>query len=144
MGFSIVGVTYHLGTDDVAPLSIYDVPVAQLPQTNTRQRVPVMAIWRLCTFSLEAHFVATIHFKFIGFNGIKFLQSKNIFVLTEALRYHKQLSTSFIVVGDIIIGKSFDKLVKARDCKCGWPFAASEIGRSSHLVAVTWKYKKRI
>ena len=31
-----------------------------------------------------------------------------------------------------------------RDCKCGWPFTASEIGRSLHLVAVTWKYKKPI
>ena len=32
-----------------------------------------------------------------------------------------------------------------RDCKCGWPFrTASEIGRSPHLVAVTWKYKKLI
>ena len=41
----------------------------------------------------------------------------NIFVLTEALRYHKQLSISLIAVGDIIIGKSFDKLVKARDVK---------------------------
>ena len=61
--------------------------------------------------------MATIHFKFIGFNTIKFLQSENIFVLTEALRYHKQLSTSLIAVGDIIIGKSFDKLVKARDVK---------------------------
>ena len=50
-------------------------------------------------------------------NTIKFLQSENIFVLTEALRYHKQLSTSLIAVGDIIIGKSFDKLVKARDVK---------------------------
>ena len=66
---------------------------------------------------LEAHFVATIHLKFIGFNAIKFLQPENIFVLTEALRYHKQLSTSLIAVGDIIIGKSFDKLVKARDVK---------------------------
>ena len=63
------------------------------------------------------HFVATIHLKFIGFNTIKFLQSENIFVLTEALRYHKQLSTSLIAVGDIIIGKSFDKLVKAMDVK---------------------------
>ena len=57
--------------------------------------------------------MTTIDLKFIGFNAIKFLQSENIFVLTEALRYHKQLSTSLIVVGDIIIGKSFDKLVKA-------------------------------
>ena len=57
------------------------------------------------------------HDSFIGFNAIKFLQSENIFVLTEALRYHKQLSTSLIVVGDIIIGKSFDKLVKARGVK---------------------------
>ena len=61
--------------------------------------------------------MATIHLKFIGFNTIKFLQSENIFELTEALRYHKQLSTSLIAVGDIIIGKSFDKLVKARDVK---------------------------
>ena len=61
--------------------------------------------------------MATIHLKFIGFNTIKFLQSENIFVLTEALRYHKQLSTSLIAVGDIIIGKSFDKLVKAMDVK---------------------------
>ena len=61
--------------------------------------------------------MAAIHLKFIGFNTIKFLQSENIFVLTEALRYHKQLSTSLIAVGDIIIGKSFDKLVKARDVK---------------------------
>ena len=38
-------------------------------------------------------------------------------VLTEAWRYHKQLSTSSIAVGDIIIHKSFDKLVKARDVK---------------------------
>ena len=36
-------------------------------------------------------------------------------------------------------------LVLYRDCKCGWPFRmASEIGRSPHLVAVTWKYKKLI
>ena len=78
---------------------------------------------RLCAVSLEAHFVATIYLKFIGFNTIKFLQSENIFVLTEALRYHKQLSTSLIAVGDIIVGKSFDKLVKARDVKVstkGW------------------------
>ena len=61
--------------------------------------------------------MATIHLKFIGFNTIKFLQSGNIFVPTEALRYHKQLSTSLIAVGDVIIGKSFDKLVKARDVK---------------------------
>ena len=61
--------------------------------------------------------MATIHLKFIGFNTIKFLQSENIFVLTEALRYPKLLSTSLIAVGDIIIGKSFDKLVKARDVK---------------------------
>ena len=61
--------------------------------------------------------MATIHLKFIGFNAVKFLQSENIFVLTEALRYHKQLSTSLIAVGDIIIGKSCDKLVKARDVK---------------------------
>ena len=69
------------------------------------------------TISFEAHFVATIHLKFIGFNTIKFLQPENIFVLAKALRYHKQLSTSLIAVGDIIIGKSFDKLVKARDIK---------------------------
>ena len=68
-----------------------------------------------CNDSLTHFFVATIHRKFIGFDAIKFLQSENIFVLTEALRYHKQLSTSLIAVGDIIIGKSFDKLVKARD-----------------------------
>ena len=37
--------------------------------------------------------------------------------MTEALRYHKLLSTSLIAVGDIIIGKSFDKHVKARDVK---------------------------
>ena len=67
--------------------------------------------------SLEAHFVAMIHLEFIGFNAIKFLQSENIFVLTEALRYHKQLSKSLVVVGDIIIGKSFDKPVKAGDIK---------------------------
>ena len=76
-----------------------------------------MATERLYTVSLEAHFVATIHLKFIGFNAIKFLQSENIFVLTEVLRYHKQLSTSLIAAGDIIIGKQFDKLVKARDVK---------------------------
>ena len=67
--------------------------------------------------ALQRFFVATIHLKFIGFNTIKFLQPENIFVLAEALRYHKQLSTSLIAVGDIIIGKSFDKLVKARDVK---------------------------
>ena len=43
---------------------------------------------------------------------------------------------------------AFIKCVKKlddRDCKCGWPFrTASEIGRSPHLVAVTWKYKKLI
>ena len=61
--------------------------------------------------------MATIHLKFIGYNAIKLLQSENIFVLTEALRYHKQLSMSLIVVGDIVIGKSFDKLVKATDVK---------------------------
>ena len=79
--------------------------------------MPVMATQRLCTVSLEAHFVAAIHLKFIGFNAVKFLQSENILVLAEALRYHKQLSTSLIVVGGIIIGKSFDKLAKARDVK---------------------------
>ena len=63
------------------------------------------------------HFVATIHLKFIGFNAIKFLQSESIFVLTEALPYNKQLSASLIAVGDIIIGKSSDKLVKAMDVK---------------------------
>ena len=57
------------------------------------------------------------HLNFIGFNTMKFLQSENIFVLAEALRYHKQLSPSLIAVGDIIIGKSFDKLVKARDVR---------------------------
>ena len=103
--------------NDVSSLSVFDVPGARLPQTNARQRMPVMATQRLSTVSLEAHFMATIHLKFIGFNVIKFLQSENIFVLTEALRYHKQLSTSSIVVGDIIIGKSFDKLVKARGVK---------------------------
>ena len=50
-------------------------------------------------------------------NAIKFLQTENIFVLTEALQYHKQLSTSLIAVGDIIIGNSFDKLVKAKEVK---------------------------
>ena len=64
-----------------------------------------------------AHFVATIHLAFIGFNVINFLKSENIFVLTETLWYHKQLSTSLIVVGDIIIGKSLDKLVMARGVK---------------------------
>ena len=34
MKISIIVVTYHLGTDDVSPLSVYDVPAAQLPQTN--------------------------------------------------------------------------------------------------------------
>ena len=65
----------------------------------------------------NVHFVATIHLKFIGFNAINFLKSENIFVLTETLRYHKQLSTSIIAVGDVIIGKSFDKLVTARGVK---------------------------
>ena len=36
-----------------------------------------------------ARFMATIHLKFIGFNAIEFLQSENMFVLTEALRYNK-------------------------------------------------------
>ena len=97
--------------------SVYDVLAARLSQTNARQRVPVMATLRLCAVSHKAHFVATIHLKFIGFNEIKFLRSENIFVLTEALRYHKQRSTSLIGAGDIIIGKSFDKLVKVRDVK---------------------------
>ena len=36
-------------------------------------------------------------------------------------------------------------VISYRDCKCGWPFrTASRIGRSPHLVAVTWKYKKPI
>ena len=48
---------------------------------------------------------------------MKFLQSENIFVLTEALRYHKQLSTSLIAVGGIIMGKSFYELAKARYVK---------------------------
>ena len=26
-----IAVTYHLGTDDVSPLSVYDVPAARLP-----------------------------------------------------------------------------------------------------------------
>ena len=47
----------------------------------------------------------------------RFYNLKKNFVLTEALRYHKQLSTSLIALGDIVIGKSFDKLVKARDEK---------------------------
>ena len=72
----------------------YDVPAARPPQTNARQRVPVMATQGLCTVSFGAHFIATIHLKFIGFNTIEFLQSENIFVLTEALRYHKHLSAS--------------------------------------------------
>ena len=38
-------------------------------------------------------------------------------MLTKALRYHKHLSTSLIVVGDIIIGKSLDELAKTRDVK---------------------------
>ena len=58
-----------------------------------------------------------VYFAVSGFNAIKFLQSENISVLTEALRYRKQLSTSLIAVGDIIISKSFDKLVKERDVK---------------------------
>ena len=29
MQISIIAVTYHLGTDDVSPLSVYDVPVAR-------------------------------------------------------------------------------------------------------------------
>ena len=41
----------------------------------------------------------------------------NTFALTEVLRYHKHLSTSLIVMDDIIIGKTSDKLVKARDVK---------------------------
>ena len=86
-----------------------------------------------------------IHLKFIGFNAIKFLQSENIFVLTKALRYHKQLSTSLIVVGDIIISKSFDKLVKARDVKVSterWcdgsqtqRYGGSGTGLTPHCVA---------
>ena len=43
MLISIIAVTYHLGTGDVSPLSVYDVPAARLPQTNARKRVPVMA-----------------------------------------------------------------------------------------------------
>ena len=61
--------------------------------------------------------MATIHLKFISLNAITFLQSENIFVLTEALRYDKQFSTSLIAVGDIIIGKTFDKLVKPREVR---------------------------
>ena len=48
---------------------------------------------------------------------IKLLQSENKFMLTNALRNNKQLNTSLIVMGDIIIGKSFDKLVKMGDIK---------------------------
>ena len=94
--------------------------------------------------------MATIHLKFIGFNTIKFLQFENIFVLTEALRYHKQLSTSLIVVGDIIIGKSFDKLVKARDVKVTtkrWrdqsqtqKYGGSGMGYSSHSAEYALKH----
>ena len=61
--------------------------------------------------------MATIHLELIGFNAIEFLQSKNTFALTEALRHHKHLSTSLIAVGTIIIDKSLDKLVKTRDVK---------------------------
>ena len=43
MQISIIAVAYHLGTDDVSLLSVDDVPAARLPQTNVRQRVPVMA-----------------------------------------------------------------------------------------------------
>ena len=67
--------------------------------------------------------MATIHLKLIGFNAIEFLQSKNTFALTEALRHHKHLSRSLIAVGAIIIDKSLDKLVKTRDVKLsmkGW------------------------
>ena len=58
-----------------------------------------------------------IHLKFFGFNAIQFPQSENTFVLTEALRYHKYLSTSLIAGGDIFISKSLDKLIKTRDVK---------------------------
>ena len=117
MQISIIAVTYHLGTDDVSPLSVYDVPAVRLPNKREAAGACHGNLTTVCAVSLEAHFVTTSHFKFIGFNTIKFLQSENIFVLTEVLRYHKQLSTSLIAVGDIIIGKSFDKLVKARDVK---------------------------
>ena len=59
--------------------------------------------------------MAPIQLKFIGFNAIENLQSEKTFVLTKAVRYHKHLSTSLIAVGDIIIGKSLDKLEKTRD-----------------------------
>ena len=91
----------YLGTDDVAPLSVYEVPVARLPQTKREAA-------GACHGNITTHFVASIHLEFIGINAIKFLQYENIFKLTEALRYHKQLSTSLIAVGDIIIGKSLD------------------------------------
>ena len=64
--------------------------------------------------SFGAHCVATIHLKFIGFNAVEFLQSENTFVLKEALRYHKHLSTRLIAVGAIIIDKSLVKPVKTR------------------------------
>ena len=88
-----------------------------------------------------------IHLKFIGFNAIKFLQSEDIFVLTEALRYHKQLSTSLIVVGDIIIGKSFDKLVKAREVKVStkrWSDGSQtqQYGRSGTGYKIRWMGKR--
>ena len=38
-------------------------------------------------------------------------------MLTKALCYNTHLSTSLIVMGDIIIGKPFDKLVKMGDIK---------------------------
>ena len=43
------------------------------------------------------------------------------------------------------IFRVIDPLCGNRDCKCGWLFrTTSEFGRSPHLVAVTWKYKKLI
>ena len=37
------------------------------------------------------------------------------------------------------------KVSRYRDCKCGKPLhPASDLGRSPHLVAVTWKYKKLV
>ena len=54
------------------------------------------------------------------------------------------LMTSQSIVDDVTMTRQSWRRHLNRDCKCWWPFTASEIGHSPHLVSVTWKYKKLI
>ena len=150
----MIVVTHHLGISDVTSLSVMTPPQLTEGTFSSKQTWGKRCLsWQLNSMvSFGWDSLVTFNLMLKCFNAIVILQSGNISVLSNALWYHKHLSTSFYVVGhclwltyrllQIIVMKLYIGFVLWQCCHCAFTNVISMLDWAINVkVAAVWPPK---